>query len=167
MIKKLFFSIVASVLLSFAMHKYYVSITEIAYNSTSQTLEVSLKFIGHDLEHALKANGVPEMYLGTDKELEKANDYLKKYIDSKFQLIVDGKLVNFKFLGKEVNNDDFIYCFIESEKIETPKKVAINNKLLIESFPKQTNTVYLTIGKNKITYTFNKEKVSETQEIIN
>ena len=149
------------------MHKYYVSIAEAAYNSTSQTFEISLKFIGHDLEHALETTGVPTMYLGTDKEIEKANEYLKKYIDSNFQLILDGKQINFKFIGKEVNNDDFIYCYVESEKIESPKKVEIKNTLLTETFLEQVNTLYLTINKNKITYTFNKEKVIEIHEIIN
>ena len=167
MLKKLFYLIVVVVLMSFAMHKYYVSITEAAYNTTSQNFEIALKFIGHDLEHALEATGIPEMYLGTDKEIEKANEYLKKYIDSNFQLMVDGKKVSFKFIGKEVNNNDFIYCYLESEKIEYPKKVEIKNSLLIETFPEQTNTVYLTIKENKTTYTFNKNKVSESHEIIN
>ncbi len=167
MIKKLFYWMGILALFSFAMHKYYVSITEIAYNSTNQTFEISLKFIGHDLEHALGTTGVPELNLGTDKEIEKSNEYLKKYIDSNFQLIVDGKQVNFKFIGKEVNNNDFIYCFLESEKTELPKKIEIKNTLLTETFPEQVNTLYLIIGKNKITDNFNKEKVSETHEIIN
>lgn len=167
MIKKAIFSSIAIVLLSFAMHKYYVSITEIAYNSTNQTFEISLKFIGHDLEHALETTGVPELNLGTDKELEKANEYLKKYIDSNFQLTVDGKLLNFKFIGKEVNNNDFIYCYLESEKIDSPHKIEITNSLLTEQFPEQINTLYLTSGKNKITFNFNKNKVNEVHEISN
>jgi len=40
--------------LSFVPHNYYVTITEIAYNSSNKKMEISLKFIGHDLEYALE-----------------------------------------------------------------------------------------------------------------
>ena len=55
------------------MHKYYVSITEAEYNVESKTFEISIKFIGHDLEATLTNAGVPELFLGTDKEHEKAD----------------------------------------------------------------------------------------------
>ena len=50
------------------MHKYYVSITEAEYNAESKTFEISVKFIGHDLERAISNVGAPELYLGTEKE---------------------------------------------------------------------------------------------------
>ena len=148
------------------MHKYYVSITEAAYNSKTQTFEISVKFIGHDLEHVLENAGAPEeMYMGTDKEFEKADDYIKKYIDSRLQITVDGKPLSYTYVGKEVNDDDFIYCYLESNKLKSPKKIEIKNTLLTELFPGQVNTVYLTVGEHKLTYTFDKSKVSEIQEI--
>jgi hypothetical protein len=164
-IKKAIFSSIAIVLLSFTMHKYFVSITDAAYNPKSQTLEISIKFIGHDLEHSMETAGVPELFLGEEKESDKANDYLKKYIDGKFKVIADGKQMSFKFIGKEVNNDDFIYCYLESEKLDLPKKIEIKNSLLTEVFSEQVNTVYLKVGDNNLTYTFNKNKVSETHKI--
>ncbi|MBL4594497.1 MAG: hypothetical protein JKX68_11885 [Flavobacteriales bacterium] len=147
------------------MHKYYVSITEAEYNSESKTFEISIKFIGHDLEKALDVSGTPELFLGTPKEIENADEYLMKYINQRFHMVVDGESLNYKFIGKEINNDDFIYCFIESNKLETPKKVTIKNTLLTEVFSEQANTVYLTVGKQKINYSLNKGKVSDTHEI--
>lgn len=165
MVKKFVFSILAIALLSFAMHKYYVSITEAAYNTTSQTFEVSVKFIGHDLEKALLEAGVPTLYLGTEKEDPKANEYLEKYLEKRIHFVVNDKSLNFKFVGKEINNDDFIYCFIESEKIKNPKTITIKNTLLTEVFPAQKNTVYLTVGDEKINWSLDKDKVSETHEL--
>lgn len=153
------------VLLSFAMHKYYVSITEAAYNTTTQTFELSIKFIGHDLEKALSESGVPPLYLGTEKELANANEFLEKYIEKKIHFVVDDKSLAFKFIGKEINNDDFIYCFLESKKIENPTKITIKNTLLTELFPEQKNAVYLTIGNKQLNYSLDKNKVSETHEI--
>ena len=147
------------------MHKYYVSITEADYNATSKTFEISIKFIGHDLEKVLTNAGAPELYLGTAKENEKADEYLMKYINQRFHMVVDGKSLNYSFVGKEINNDDFIYCFIESNKIETPKKITIKNTLLTEIFSEQANTVYLKVGDQQLNYLLNKGKVSETHEI--
>ncbi len=165
MVKKLVFSILAMSLLSFAMHKYYVSITEAAYNPTNKNFEVSIKFIGHDLEKAMLDAGVPPLYLGTEKEHKNADEFLMKYVEKKIHFVVDDKSLSFKFIGKEINNDDFIYCFLESEKIENPKKITIKNTLLTELFPEQKNAVYLTIGDKQLNYSLDKNKVSETHEI--
>ena len=147
------------------MHKYYVSITEATYNAEKQTFEISIKFIGHDLEKALANAGAPELYLGTPKEIEKADFYLKQYIDKRLHIVVDGESLQYTFVGKEINNDDFIYCYIESTKIDEPKKVLIKNTLLTEIFNEQANTVYLTVGDKKVNYTLNKDKVSETHSL--
>jgi hypothetical protein len=163
--KKLLFSVLAISLLSFAMHKYYVSITEAGYNAKSKTFEISVKFIGHDLEEALTAAGAPELFLGTEKEHEKADYYLNQYINQRFHMVADKQSLNLNFIGKEINNDDFIYCFLESNKIELPKKVTIKNTLLTEIFSGQANTVYLTVGDQKVNYQLNKSNVSETHEL--
>ena len=68
-------------------------------------------------------------------------------------------------MGKEINNDDFIYCYLESDEVLNPKEITIKNTLLIEVFDDQANAVYLKIGKQKINYSFNKQKVSETHTI--
>lgn len=165
MVKKIFFSIVAIALLSFAMHKYYVSITEAAYNSTNQTFELSIKFIGHDLEKAMLEAGIPELNLGTEKEDVEADQYILKYIQKKLHVVVNEKSLDFKFVGKEIKNDDFIYCYIESDKIKKPKSITIKNTLLTEVFSGQKNAVYLTINGDKQTFNFDKDKVVETHQI--
>ncbi len=164
-INRILFSVLTISLLSFTMHKYYVSITEANYNAEQKVFEISIKFIGHDLEKALSMAGAPELYLGTPREVEKANDYLMQYIAERFNMLVDGEKLNYNFVGKEVNYDDFIYCFIETSKVDAPKKIEIKNTLLIEIFDEQANTVYLSVGDKKLNYTFNKEKVSDTHTI--
>lgn len=165
MIKKVLFLILTVASLGFAMHKYYVSITEAEYNDKSQLFEISIKFIGHDLEEALINAGAPELYLGTSNEIEEANSYLKKYISQRFKMIVDGKELSYKFIGKEVNNDDFIYCYLESNQVTSLHKIEIKNSLLTEVFDKQANTVYLKVGDQKINYSLNKGRVSESHEL--
>lgn len=152
-------------LLSFALHKYYVSITEAEYKGKTGTFELSIKFIGHDLEKALSEAGAPELYLGTDKEAENANQVIEDYIQKRFQFVVNGKELDWKVIGKEVNPDDFIYCYIESEKTRLGKEITINNTLLTEVFPAQKNAVYLTINGVKETFNFHKGSTSETYNL--
>jgi uncharacterized protein YlxP (DUF503 family) len=165
LIRKILFSVLALSLLSFVMHKYYVSITEADYNMELKTFEISMKFIAHDLEAALESAGVPKLYLGTEKEHKKAADYINQYINQRFHMVVDGVSLNMNFVGKEINNDDFMYCFFESDSLETPKKITIKNTLLTEIFSEQANTVYLRVGDQKVNYQLNKSKVSETHEL--
>lgn len=159
MIRKFLFLIPTVLLLSFVMHKYYVSITEVELNPATKVLEVSIKFIGHDLELVLESAGVPNLYLGTAKENPKANEFLLAYIQKHFEIRVDEKAVPFHFVGKEINNDDFIYCYLESEKLNSPNKIAFTSTLLTEKFNQQANILYLKVGDKKLNYTFTKDKV--------
>ncbi|MGB0882057.1 MAG: DUF6702 family protein [Vicingaceae bacterium] len=165
MLKKVLFSLSVLLLLSFSIHKYYVSITEAEYNATTEKFEMSIKFIGHDLEKALDNSGAPNLFLGTEKELEKANHYLESYVNQRFHMVVDGKSLNYKIIGKEVNNDDFIYCYLESDEVSNPNSITIKNTLLTEIFNEQANTVYLKVGNQKFNYSLNKSKVSDTHHI--
>ncbi|MCB0409173.1 MAG: hypothetical protein KDD29_03080 [Flavobacteriales bacterium] len=162
MLRKLSLVVLTAILMSFALHNYYVTITEGEYNTTESTFQFTIKFIGHDLEKALANAGADNLMLGTEKESSKANDLISGYISKHFQLISNGKNVTFNFVGKEVGNDDFIYCYLESEKIKKFKSLEIKNTLLIEVFPAQENIVYLTIADKKHSFSYNKEKTNQT-----
>ncbi|MCB0400525.1 MAG: hypothetical protein KDD41_00425 [Flavobacteriales bacterium] len=165
MVKRLFIGIFTVALLSFSWHKYFVSITEAAYNSTSQKLEISVKFIGHDLEKALSDHGTPELHLGTDKEAGNANEYLESMIEKHLRFIAGEHTLDLKLIGKEINNDDFIYCYLETEKTDLPEKLTIKNSLLVHTFPEQKNTLYLKVNGKTHTLYFDKGKQTETIEI--
>jgi len=165
MIRKIFFLGFVFVLMAFTWHKYYVSITEINYNKSDKKLEISIKLIGHDLEHILTYNGVPNLYLGTENEDKKANTYILDYIKKEFSITIDDKKINYTFIGKEVNNDDFIYCYLETDTITNFKKIFLKNSLLTEKFPAQENIVYLNIGEQKFYDRLNAQIINETHDI--
>ncbi|MCO6500862.1 MAG: hypothetical protein J5I47_10850 [Vicingus serpentipes] len=165
MVRKLLFSFLALFMLSFVAHKFYVSNTDIAYNKEQRTFEISIKFIGHDLEHALKNAGVPNLYLGTDKEVKDANEYLLNYINKRFEISVNNKKVTYHFIGKEVNNDDDIYCYLETDKLPSLKEITIKNTLLTEVFELQSNLVHLKIGEEKIDFTLNSANTSSSHQL--
>jgi len=167
MLRKTLFIFLLLLTLSFVPHNYYVTITEIAYNSSNKKMEISLKFIGHDLEYALEKEGFPNMFLGTEKELEKANDFIYQYINQHFEIKTDENMLLYKLIGKEVNNDDFIYCYIETESIDNFSTVEIKNTLLNNYFKEHINIVYLTVGEQRFNFRLNNEKTKEKHTIIN
>jgi len=148
--------------MSFTYHEFYVSVTEGQYDETEQTLQFTMKFIGHDLEKALEIAGTPNLNLGTNKELPNANEYLLKYISSKFSIKNNDTSLSLKLIGKEVGNDDYIYCYIESEKIKKVNSFEIYNALLIELFSGQENILHLDILDKKHSISFNREKTITT-----
>lgn len=165
MIRKVYFSLIALFLLSFSMHKYYVSITEADYNQEKHTFEISIKFIGHDLEHALENAGVPNLYLGMEKEVKDADDYLLSYINKHFEINTGNQKVTLNFVGKEIKNDDFIYCYLETDKVKLLNNVSIKNTLLTEIFKAQSNIVYLNVGDEKNSFTLNSANTTGVHQL--
>lgn len=158
MVRNFILIVLVTMSVAFAPHEYFVSITEAEYNEESQTFQMTMKFIGHDLEKALSEAGAPELNLGTEKEGKSADNYVLDYINKTFQFNVNEKKLILQMVGKEVGNDDFIYCYIETEKVRKPKNILIENSMLTEVFAAQENIVYLTINTKKSSFSFNKDK---------
>lgn len=150
--------------MAFSYHEFFVTITEGEYKETEKTFQFTIKFIGHDLEKALETSGTPELNLGAKNELTNANEYLLKYINNHFSIQCNDKNVSLKMIGKEVGNDDFIYFYLESEKVENIQNIEIKNILLTEVFSAQENILHLKIYNEKHSISFNKSK---TQQKIN
>ena len=165
MFRKLLFPILVLLLCGFVAHKFYVAVTEVGHNEERNTFEVSIQFIGHDLEYALENAGVPNLYLGMEKEAKDADEYLLSYINKHVEIKVDNKKTTLHFVGKEVNNDDAIYCYLETDKLPSFNEVKINNTLLTEVFPLQSNLVYLTIANEKIDFKLTSEDTSGSHRL--
>lgn len=167
MFRKLLYVLSLISLLGFTMHKYYVSIAEVDYNETEKLFEISIKFIGHDLESALENAGVPNLHLGTEKESSEADRYLLAYIKDRFLLKMDDAKVDYHFVGKEVNDDDFIYCYLTTSEVDLPKTITIENNLLVEKFDLQSNIVYMKIRGQQYNSTLNGDHNIEKHQIKN
>lgn len=150
---------------SFTAHEYFVTITEAEYNLDNNSVEVSIKFIGHDLEYALEQQGMEDLFLGTEYEVEQADEYLMNYISDRFRFTVDGEELDFAFIGKEVTNEDFIYCYIEAMDVDEFSELTIKNTLLTEQFDQQSNIVYFKKGEQSLSLTLRKDHKEETHTI--
>lgn len=134
-----------SLLTSFWMllaHPFYISLTEMRYNPSSQKMEVAQKIFWDDLEVALGNEFEEKVDFLNPKEKAKLDSQLKTYLLKHNQIWVNGKLLTLNYLGYEVE-EDAAWFYLESSQSETPKTVEIKNTILLEDFDGQQNIVHV------------------------
>lgn len=128
------------------MHKFYVSLSEIRYNDSTERFEVSIRIFPDDLDLALLERTGIHTSLATELEHEKADSLLMVYLLEDFKLQVNGEELELNYLGKEPESDA-IWCYLESSQVAAPETVTIVNAILTEFFPDQVNIIQLYHGK--------------------
>lgn len=136
---------VLMVLSSWLLHEFYVSITEIRYNAGSERFEISIRLFPDDLDRALLHRSGIHAQLATELEHKKADSLLMAYLMEDFSLKVNGFMLELDYLGKEVESNA-IWCYLESSRIEAPKAISVQNKILTEYFPDQVNIIQVYQG---------------------
>ncbi len=142
-------------------HPFYVSICQIDHNPDSSSLEITFKFFTDDLETVLEAKSEKKLRLGTENESENADRDISAYIQQKFKIEVNGELLDFSFLGKEVEFES-TWCYMEVSGVKGVKEIRITNAVFIEQFESQTNLVHIKIGEQKKSMLLHKDKVTDT-----
>jgi hypothetical protein len=125
---------------SWSMHKFYVSLTEVRFNSESDRIEVSIRIFPDDLDRAMLEREGVHTQLATELELPEADSLLKLYLLDHFSLKVNGEHIELEFLGKEPEADA-IWCYLESDLIDEPIDYLVYNSILIQTFEDQVNIV--------------------------
>ncbi len=69
---------------------------------------------------------------------------MQRYLKDKISIQINGKFVDYKFIGKEYDND-IVFCYLEIADVKDIKSFEISNKVLFESFDDQQNIVKLKI----------------------
>ena len=146
-----FLPLVMLLLLSFSSaHKYYVSVTNIAYSKDDSAFQVTSRVFIDDLDKLLKERYDIEAKLATPKESKLADEYIEKYFRTKFAIELDGKPVQYNFLGKRYDND-MVICDLEipNVKLSETKSMTIQNEVLMDLFDDQQNIVHVKWNGNK------------------
>jgi len=143
-------------LLSFSVHKYYLSLTQIEYNQENKSLEVIINVFMDDIELALNKENNINLQLTTKLELENSDDYFSKYLQEKLHFKIEEKELEFNYLGKEYEGD-LVYFYLEIPNVENPQPLEIHNQILLQYFEDQQNVVKLKVGKKRKSKILNKE----------
>ena len=131
-----------------ALHPFHVSTTEINYNATDKTLEVSCKIFTDDFESALKKQYHTKTDLSAVNMKTAMDTLVKKYIISHLQINADGKKAIMKYLGFEKENEA-AYAYLEVDNISSVKKVEITNSILYDLYDDQLSIIHVIVGGNR------------------
>ncbi|WP_028888952.1 DUF6702 family protein [Tenacibaculum ovolyticum] len=131
-------------LLSFGIHKYYISLTEIAYKEKTKSVQMIMNVFMDDIETAINKDYKVNLQLTTKDELKKTDSLFLNYLNKHFKVKINSKEVNYRFIGKEYDGD-IVYFYLEIENVLNPKSIEIENDVLIEHFPEQQNLVKVSL----------------------
>jgi len=159
-VKFLFVFAAMMLLTSLTVHKFYVSVTEVAYAESKNRIEITTRIFIDDLEKGLEKKYKKKINLATKEEIPEAKDFIKEYLNQRVQANVNNKTAEVVFLGAEVENDVLI-CYLKidfSEKITT---FELYNNLLTEIYADQQNLIHTNINNTKRSFLLTKsEKIA-------
>ena len=144
-----------------AAHPFYISVCQVDHNPDTGALEMSFRIFMDDLELALETMGTERLHLGTEREAEKADIYIGRYLARHVVIEINGRRVSAAFLGKEVD-PDAIWCYVEVENIPVLESMTMTNSLLLETFEDQVNLVHVNANGQKKSLVFDNQQVTQT-----
>jgi hypothetical protein len=162
-IKILFIALLIPLVSFTAIHKFYVSVTQIEYIEEKESVQMIMRIFVDDLEKLLRTRYDKSITLDESKKDDQIDAYIGKYLANKVEVKINNKLVAFKFLGKEYE-DDIVFCYLEINNISDINDFEITNNLFFEIFKEQQNIIKADIkSKNKsivLTSQNNKVKIN-------
>lgn len=150
--------ILLAVILNFGFHPFYLSVSELKYDSQKKLLQISVKQFTNDLEEVLAKQRKETVDLINGKDTTRLNEMVKSYIRKNFSLKINGKIQQYRYLGFE-REEDATWAFFEINNCEHPKQIEVENSLLYELIKSQINIVHVDVyGVKKSLKVENPEK---------
>jgi len=143
------------------LHPFHSSVTEMTYNQTDQSWEISIRLFQDDLEQTISSNlGKKFRMVPGDAASEKALDaYLRKHF--RFHA---GKQITtpYRWLGTE-QQQDAIWVYLEIPTKSDLVGSYLENSIFLDEFDDQTNLVSWSFQSQKKSYLF--RKTQEVQQL--
>lgn len=136
------------VLCSFSVHKFYVSIYQITFNSTQKRVEVTARLFVDDLNLVLEQKFQKKTHLELLKPSVEELNLLQNYIDSTVIITINGTQKNMQFISSELENNVLI-CYFKINNISKVTSFAIKNEAFMEQFSSQQNIIQTNINGKK------------------
>ncbi len=114
------------------------------YSEKDSAFQITSRIFIDDLEQVLEERYGIQAKLATDEESKIADEYIKKYFNTKFAITLDNKNVNYSFLGKQYDND-VVICYLELADVDLAdvKSITVQNEILTDLFEEQQNIVHV------------------------
>lgn len=127
-----------------SVHKFYVSVTNMVYSEKDKAFQITSRIFIDDLDDLMEERYGIRSQLATPNESKLADEYLEKYFRAKFVVEVNGKPMNYSFLGKRYDKDVAI-CYLEipNLNLNDVKSISVQNEILTDLFDEQQNVVHV------------------------
>lgn len=122
------------------MHPFFVSVIDVNHNAKDKNIEISVKIFVDDFEATLKKNYQRNIDLHKASNDVQVNKLIHNYIETKFQIVIDGKPQTMNYLGFDVQKES-VWIFLEVNEIHHVKKINFNCNLLYDFEQKQMNII--------------------------
>lgn len=156
-IKKLLLFVLIVPFFAFTAHKYYLSLTQIEYNSKNKSVEVIINVFIDDIETALNKIHNKDFRLDTKKEPVDSDKYFFEYLQKNVKFKLKNKPYNFDYIGKEYDGD-VVFFYLEIKNVASAKEIEIENTILLKHFPEQQNLVKSKVNKKYKSVMLTKKK---------
>jgi hypothetical protein len=129
-------------------HPLHVSTTELSFNAKEKSLEISCRIFTDDFESVLAKLYKQKTDLSKPSMKTPMDEIVKKYMSSHLQIKVNGKPVNFQYLGFEIDHEA-TNVYLEVNKVSVLKTAEVTNTILYDLFDDQMSIVHLNNGKTR------------------
>lgn len=131
------------------IHDLHLSKTDIEYNESESSLEITIHIYIDDLEIALSEKGHQDLRLCTLDENELSNQFISEYINDKMKLYLDQEPIDIIFLGKEESDDlQAVWCYIEVPISYIPEVFKVELDFFNELYDDQKNVLRIEFDKD-------------------
>lgn len=133
------------------VHPFYVSVTELNYNKTDKTIEISCKLFTDDLERTLSQQYKQPVDLSHPKDKAQVDKLVAGYLQQHLHLKINGQPVVIQYMGYE-KEGEAAWCYLVVNAVPEPKQLQINANMLYEVFDSQIHIIHATVnGKRQST----------------
>jgi len=140
---------------AFVAHDFHLSKTEVRYKEDISAVQVSTHIFIDDLEMVLAEYGHADLELFTKRENPKADQFIYEYIQASLLIEVDGRPLEFEWVGKEISEDlAAVWCYLEIPNVQIREEMHLLNKVLHDVFDDQKNVVSFQYNSNKKQHMF-------------
>lgn len=137
---KLIWSVLLSAVLSW--HPFHVSVTDIEHDPESKSIQVSHRIFLDDLETGLKKfHKVEKLDTYEPESPERLDSLMSAYLKRKVLFIINGKSMEFNYLGSELEGDAR-WCYYEIENVTEVNDAEVTNVALMDAFDDQQNIIH-------------------------
>ena len=117
-------------------HQFFLSNTEIQFNSEKENAEILIQVFTHDINLLLENANFKTGNLGTEKESDEIDIFLVNYLSDNFVI----QEYRWAYIGKEVGAEHTVF-FLEIQQFALSDKIVILNSIFMDLYSQQRNII--------------------------